>query len=79
MSAACLAPRAHPAPQESQGPQEWWEEWAFLEKTARMARTGTGETAERKVHLAGQVTGESQDQRAKLGPLGGLALEAPRG
>lgn len=32
-----------------------------------------------QVHLAGQVTGESQDQRAKLGPLGGLALEAPRG
>ncbi|XP_054207527.1 complement C1q tumor necrosis factor-related protein 2 isoform X4 [Homo sapiens] len=32
-----------------------------------------------QVHLAGQVTGESQDQRAKPGPLGGLAPVAPRG
>ena len=48
-SAACLALRAHLAPQEPQGPREWWEEWAFQAEMARMARTGTGGTAERKV------------------------------
>lgn len=44
-----------------------------------MARTETGGTVEKKVHLAGQATVENKDQRAKLGPLAELALEDPRG
>lgn len=79
LSVACLVPKVPLAPQEHQDPQEWWEEWVFLVKMARMARTETGGTLEKKVHLAGQVTVENKDQRAKLGPLGGLALEDPRG
>lgn len=77
-SAACLVPRVHLVLQEPQDPQEWWEEWAFLVKTARTVRMGTEGTAERKVHLAGQGTEESKDRRAELGPSDGLALEAPR-
>lgn len=78
-SAVCPVPKAPLALQEHQGPQEWWEEWVFLVKMAKMARMETGATLEKKVHLAGRATVENKDQRAKLGPLGGLALEDPRG
>lgn len=77
--AACLVPKAHLALQEHQDPQEWWEEWVFLVKMAKTARTETEGTVEKKVHLAGQATEENKDQRAKLGPLGERALEDPRG
>lgn len=78
-SAVCLVPKAHLALREHQDPRERWEEWVFLVKMAKMARMETGGTLERKVHLAGQATVENKDQRVKLGPLGGLALEDPRG
>lgn len=77
-SAVCLVPKAPLALQEHQDPQEWWEGWVFLVKMAKMARMETGGTLEKKVHLAGQATVENKDQRAKLGPLGRLALEDPR-
>lgn len=48
-SAACLVPKAHLALQEHQAPQEWWEEWVFLVKMAKMARMETRGTSEKKV------------------------------
>lgn len=78
MSAACPGPRAHLALQEHQDPQEWWEEWDFLVKMAKMVRMVTEGTVEKKVHLAGQVTVENKDRRAKLEPLDEPGLVDPR-